>query len=62
MVNFDVFLLLFFRPDFFKKEKKRACGILMLFSTDFLFKMKLWIKQNNFDAQSKPDVLKMFLW
>ena len=43
-------IFLFFRLDFFKKEKK-ACCRLMFFS----------IESYDFDAQSKTDVLKMFL-
>ena len=49
-------IFVLFRSDFFKKEKKRACYILMLFSTELLFKMK-----HDFDAQSKTKVFKMFL-
>ena len=38
---------------FFKKEKKRACCIFMFFFTELL---------HDFDAHSKPNVFKMFLW
>ena len=53
-------IFLFFRPVFFKKEKKRACYILMFFSTESLFKMKPYIIQQDFAAESKIDVFKMF--
>ena len=33
----------------------------MFFSTEFLFKTKLLITQHDFDTQSKPGKLKMFL-
>ena len=36
--------------------------MLMFSATELLFKTNLLITQHDFDAQSKADVSKMFLW
>ena len=53
---------LFYRLGFFKKEKKRACFVLMFFFTELLFKIKCQITYHDLDVQSKPHVFKMFFW
>ena len=52
-----------FRSGFLKKktkEKKRTSCILTFFSTKFLLKIEYQITLHEFDAQTKPIVLKCF--
>lgn len=55
-------VFLFIRLDSFKKEKKKTYHMLMLFSTEWLFKIKLEITEQHFVAQDKTDVFKTCLW
>ena len=55
-------VFLFIRLDSFKKEKKKTYHMLMLFSTEWLFKKKLEITEQHFVAQDKTDVFKTCLW
>ena len=55
MLIFFAFFFVFF---LFKKKKERARWIMIFFSKELLFKVKLLIQKHDFDAQSKSDLFK----